>query len=217
MGKLHIDVVEAGVDVGEHGVKPGVDALEAGVDVGEHGVEPAVNVLEPSIHLRLKTRKIAVDSLREVRQVAARCDRARQRVVQCGCLQFGLRLGNPGCLELLRVVERVEMRGGSHRRLSVSAKMPSSSTDCRQNGMSSSKSSTFFFAAPPLLLPAPAAPAPAVSRRAGAPPPPLNSTSPPPPSRLPPISCMRSPTISVEYFSTPSLSVYLRVCNRPSM
>ncbi len=32
-----------------------------------------------------------------------------------------------------------------------------------------------------------------------------------------PISCMRSPTISVEYFSTPSLSVYLRVCRRPSI
>ena len=66
--------------------------------------------------------------------------------------------------------------------------------------------------------PPPDATAAAAARRR--PPPPPNSASPPPPpppSRAPPSSCMRSPTISVEYFSTPSLSVYLRVCSRPSM
>ena len=46
--------------------------------------------------------------------------------------------------------------------------------------------------------------------------PPKSASPPPLPSRLP-RSCMRSPTISVEYFSTPSLSVYLRVCSRPSI
>ncbi len=65
--------------------------------------------------------------------------------------------------------------------------------------------------APP--FPPPGAPPPDAPRRRSA----ELDPSPPPPSRLPPISCIRSPTISVEYFSTPSLSVYLRVCSRPSM
>src|SRR6185437_721374 len=125
--------------------------------------------------------------------------------------------GHAGSLELPRVIKRVEANGrhdcdGS----GPQAMSPSLRTPERpQNGMSSSKSSTFFL--PPPLPPLAAAPA--VSRRAGAPPPlEPNSTSPPlPESRPPPINCIRSPTTSVEYFSTPSLSVYLRVCSRPSM
>jgi tRNA-specific 2-thiouridylase len=84
-----------------------------------------------------------------------------------------------------------------------------------QNGMSSSKSSAAG------LLPPPPDLAPPLGAGASRRPPllPANSVSPPlpvPPSR-PPSSCMRSATISVAYFSTPSLSVYLRVCRRPSM
>src|SRR6185295_5584559 len=87
--------------------------------------------------------------------------------------------------------------------------------------MSSSRSSGLErLGAPPLLAPPP----PPAPLERELPPPlgrellsPLKSASAPPlPSRLP-RSCMRSPTISVEYFSTPSLSVYLRVCSRPSM
>ena len=87
-------------------------------------------------------------------------------------------------------------------------------TGCRRRSRRRSSSPPPAGLAPP----PPTAPTAALAPLAPPPPPPANSTSPPPPpSRAPPISCMRSATISVEYFSTPSLSVYLRVCSRPSI